>query len=143
MAVVHFYEKPGCGTNGRQRRLLEATGHQVIVRNLLTWPWTAAGLMDFFGDTPVAAWFNPAAPGVKSGAVDPAALSAEQALALMLAEPLLIRRPLVEAEGRTCAGFEREPVPTLLGAAMQDAEQGCMRAGHDTPCPVPNETKGR
>ena len=99
MATVIFYEKPGCGTNARQKRLLEAAGHTVVAKNLLAEPWTAERLQGFFADTPIASWFNPAAPRVKSGAVDPETIDAAGALSLMLSEPLLIRRPLIEADG--------------------------------------------
>ena len=99
-------------------------------------PWTAARLHAFFGATPVARWFNPAAPAVKSGAVNPAALDADAAIALMLADPLLIRRPLVEADGVRCAGFDRAPVTDLLaeGAALPE---GCARPGAAPRCPDP------
>lgn len=70
MATILFYQKPGCGTNARQIRALEAAGHQVIARNLLTEPWTAERLLTFFGTSPVTSWFNPAAPRVKSGEVN-------------------------------------------------------------------------
>src|SRR5262245_30437144 len=108
--MVVFYQKPGCGTNARQRRALEAAGHTVIARNLLAESWTAESLRSFFGETSVASWFNPAAPRVKSGNVDPASVDAATALALMVSEPLLVRRPLVEVDGQKCAGFDREPV---------------------------------
>ncbi|MFG1361297.1 ArsC/Spx/MgsR family protein [Xanthobacter pseudotagetidis] len=136
MAKVVFYEKPGCGTNARQRQILAAAGHELDVRSLLAEPWTAARLRAFFGATPVASWFNPASPRVKSGAVDPAATGAEAAIALMLADPLLIRRPLVEAEGVRCAGFDRAPVTDLLavGTALPEA---CSRPGDAPRCPDP------
>ena len=126
MATVLFYQKPGCGTNARQIRALEAAGHQVIAKSLLTEPWTATELRRFFGETPVTTWFNPAAPRVKSGEVRPADIDAAGAIALMLDDPLLIRRPLIEAEGARCAGFDRAPVPSLLGGARSDLE-GCTR----------------
>jgi hypothetical protein len=106
VAVITFYEKPGCLTNGKQRRMLEAAGHTLIVRNLLTEPWDAAGLLAFFGDTPVVSWFNPAAPAIKTGLVDPAGMTADTALAAMLRDPLLIRRPLLDIEGARSAGFD-------------------------------------
>jgi nitrogenase-associated protein len=91
----------------------------------------------------VARWFNPAAPRVKSGAVDPERTDAERALALMLAEPLLIRRPLVEADGRRCAGFDREPVTSLLGDnGGQARPEGCSRPQASEPCPDPGRTDG-
>ncbi|MCG5235228.1 ArsC/Spx/MgsR family protein [Xanthobacter oligotrophicus] len=145
MATVTFYEKPGCGTNARQKLALSNAGHTLEVRSLLAEPWTAERLRGFFGDTPVAAWFNPAAPKVKSGAVDPSAVGAEAAIALMLAEPLLIRRPLVETDSGRCAGFDREPVLSLLGPSDPGARpltrslEGC--SSPHAPCPDPAERK--
>lgn len=141
MAIVTFYEKPGCGTNARQKLALSNAGHTLEVRSLLTEPWTAERLRGFFGDTPVATWFNPAAPKVKSGAVDPSAVDAETAIALMLAEPLLIRRPLVETESGRCAGFDREPVLSLLGPSDPAARplEGC--SSPHVPCPDPVQRK--
>lgn len=115
MATILFYQKPGCGTNARQIHALEAAGHQVIAKSLLAEPWTAERLLAFFGATPTASWFNPAAPRIKSGEVKQAEIDAADAIALMLDDPLLIRRPLIEADGARCAGFDREPVPSLLG----------------------------
>ncbi|MBN8917166.1 MAG: arsenate reductase family protein [Rhizobiales bacterium] len=143
MAHVTFWEKPGCGTNARQKLALANAGHTLDVRSLLTEPWTAERLKAFFGATPVASWFNPAAPKVKSGEVKPEAVEAEAAIALMLAEPLLIRRPLVEVEGARCAGFDREPVTSLLGPAAPGARplEGCSHPGEAHPCPDPGERK--
>src|SRR5512146_3415182 len=100
MARITFYEKPGCGNNTRQKALLAAAGHEVIALNLLSQAWTAESLLAFFGSRPVADWFNRAAPRIKSGEIIPEQLDASTALQLMLHEPLLIRRPLIEAEGR-------------------------------------------
>lgn len=138
MATVVFYEKPGCGTNRKQKAMILAAGHRLDERSLLTERWTADGLRAFFGDMPVAQWFNAAAPKVKSGEVDPAALDADAALALMLAEPLLIRRPLIEALGQKCAGFDKEPVLSLLGQTDNLADaQNCSRPA-GPPCPTPS-----
>jgi nitrogenase-associated protein len=135
LATITFYQKPGCQTNARQKRMLEAAGHIVIASNLLAEPWTAERLRGFFGSTPVASWFNPAAPRVKSGAVDPAAIDADAALAIMLDDPLLIRRPLVETDGLRCAGFDREPVTSLLGGSAKGDLEACSRPS--APCPDP------
>ena len=140
MAIVQFYQKPGCKTNARQIRALEAAGHNVIARNLLTEPWTADALHGFFGATPVASWFNPASPRIKSGEIDPNASDAVSALALMLADPLLIRRPLIEADGSRCAGFDREPVISLLGGGNNADLQGCSREAREGSCPSPANT---
>ena len=142
MAVITFYEKPGCGTNARQKRMLEAAGHTVIARNLLTEPWTAERLRGFFGDTPPASWFNTAASRVKSGEIDPGKMDSGAALALMLAEPLLIRRPLVDADGRRSAGFDGELVASLLGDRDERPDvQGCGRFIISEPCPIPDDAR--
>lgn len=137
MTTVLFYQKPGCGTNARQIRALEAAGHQVIARSLLTEPWSAADLLTFFGDTPVASWFNPAAPRVKSGEIDPAQIDQTRALDLMQRDPLLIRRPLIDADGARCAGFDREPVLSLLGGDPRADLEGCTRPQAMPRCPEP------
>lgn len=138
MATIQFYQKPGCATNARQKRMLEAAGHTVIAKSLLAEPWTAEVLCGFFGSTPVTAWFNPAAPRIKSGEIVPAKLDAASAIALMLDDPLLIRRPLVETEGQRCAGFDREPVTTLLGDPVGNEVEACSRLQVSTPCPDPH-----
>jgi len=138
MARVEFYEKPGCGTNTRQKAMLAAAGHEVVVHNLLTEPWTEARLRGFFGDAPLLAWFNPAAPRIKSGEIDPERLGEAGLIEAMLTDPLLIRRPLIMAEGQQCAGFDREPVLSLLGPREDlDKAQGCSRPEAKTPCPAP------
>jgi nitrogenase-associated protein len=137
VATVIFYQKPGCRTNARQIHALEAAGHRVIAKNLLSEPWTADRLLSFFGDTPVTTWFNPAAPGIKSGDIDPVAVDAASALARMLEDPLLIRRPLIAADGIRCAGFDREPVLSLLGGGVGQDLEVCSRTEPMPRCPPP------
>ena len=96
MADVIFYEKPGCINNTRQKAILMALGHRVVARNLLMEPWSAERLRTFFGRLPVAEWFNASAPRIKSGEVLPQSLDEPQALAAMIADALLIRRPLMK-----------------------------------------------
>lgn len=127
MTQVIFYEKPGCANNTRQKALLTAAGHALDVRNLLTEAWTREALKSFFGALPVALWFNRAAPRVKSGAIVPENLDAETALDLMLKEPLLIRRPLIEADGRKVTGFDPAQIEDWIGlsdSAARDKYSG-------------------
>ncbi|OIR17834.1 ArsC family protein [mine drainage metagenome] len=115
MSVIIFYEKPGCANNTRQKVLLAAAGHTVWAKNLLAETWTAERLLTFFEKLPVAEWFNRAAPKIKSGEIIPEQLNAHTALAMMLAEPLLIRRPLIESDGRREVGFDAEVVDAWVG----------------------------
>lgn len=118
MADIIFWEKPGCQGNARQKEILLASGHQLEVRDLLTTPWTPQELARFFGDRPVAEWFNPSNPRIKSGEVDPAAIAPEDALRMMVAEPLLIVRPLLQVGQERLAGFEVQQVHNWIGLAL-------------------------
>lgn len=123
MATIIFYEKPGCINNTKQKALLRSAGHEVDDRSLLTEAWTSDRLRRFFGDRPVAEWFNPTAPAVKSGSVRPELLDAEAALALMLQDPLLIRRPLVQVGDRCETGFDIPTIERWIGLEAASPER--------------------
>lgn len=115
MATVIFYEKPGCANNTRQKRLLTEAGHQVIAKNILEQPWQAAILRLFFNDLAVRDWFNYSAPAIKYGEIEPDKLDETQALPLLCANPLLIRRPLMQVGSDYRAGFDVEKVAAWIG----------------------------
>ena len=136
MASIVFYEKPGCVNNGRQKLLLLDAGHVVECRNLLTQRWQADELRAYFGGMPVADWFNTSAPAVKRGEVVPSMLTAEQALELMLLDPLLIRRPLMRVGDQRLAGFDIDTVDRWIGLGGNKTDEDlehCPRV-HDQPC---------
>lgn len=138
MATVLFYEKPGCGNNTKQKLWLAASGHTVLAKNLLIEKWTTERLRPFFGEMPVEKWFNPSAPSVKSGEIDPAAYTADEALAMMLEQPLLIRRPLMDVEGKLLAGFDTRVVDAWIGLNdSQPKEEPCPICHRSEPCPTP------
>lgn len=120
MATVHFYEKPGCVNNTRQKQLLSKAGHTLIVHDLLHQPWAEerAKLRSFFGDIPVADWFNRSAPAIKNGEVIPERMDEQRAIELMVADPLLIRRPLLEVDGRRRAGFDPDQIEAWLSITV-------------------------
>jgi nitrogenase-associated protein len=80
-------------------------------------------------------WFNYSAPAVKNGALDPNQISEEQALALMLKDPLLIRRPLMQVGDVRVAGFDQHKVhhwiglTEILGADLES----CPRSSEPEP----------
>ena len=115
MAHIMFYTKLGCATSARQIDLLKQAGHEVTVCDLLKHSWTSEELSSYFGDLPVPSRFNPNAPRVKNGEIDPAAYDAEGALALMLSDHLLIRRPLMESGGTRLCGFDPTVVHAWVG----------------------------
>lgn len=134
MASIVFYEKPGCINNTKQKKILKQAGHKVDARNLLAEQWTAEMLLKYFSCLPVDSWFNQAAPDVKSGAVIPENLSINEALDLMLKDPLLIRRPLMRVGDVYKAGFEADEVSQWIGlkeiTEPQDLENCPQQKGH-------------
>jgi len=131
-----FYEKPGCTGNRQQQALLRGLGHRLEVRDLLSEPWTAETLWPFLADKTVPGWFNPGAPRVRSGAIDIHALDESRALALLLAEPLLICRPLLQYGEIRQSGFGAGPVLDALQVSLgPDGDlQSCPEAGSGTGC---------
>jgi nitrogenase-associated protein len=138
MTKVIFYEKPGCINNTKQKTLLTAAGHELEIHNLLTTPWTAETLRPFFGSLPVAAWFNLSAPRVKSGEINPKTMEESIALALMIEDPLLIRRPLLEVAGVRRVGFDPSAVDEWIGLRVKPSGdlENCPRSHETAPCPT-------
>jgi nitrogenase-associated protein len=128
MAVVTFYEKPGCKGNLRQKTLLAAAGHTVQAKSLKTEVWTADRLLAFLGKLPVASWFNMAATDIKSGDIVPENLGTEDALRLLLENPLLIRRPLMEIGEERLVGFDIDAVDAWIGLKNVELPEGNIEA---------------
>ncbi len=137
MADVAFYEKPGCINNTRQKQLLTQSGHHIHAHNLLTQAWQPETLRPFFTDRPVTEWFNRAAPRIKSGEVKPECLTEAEALAMMCADPLLIRRPLLEVAGRRSAGFDEAAIEAWIGLTPAEPIGETCPRGDAPPCSHP------
>lgn len=138
MTVVHFYEKPGCLTNAKQKQWLAAAGVMLVVHDLLQEPWkdNRQKLRAFFGSLPVKDWFNPSAPDIKSGLVKPEELDEQQVIELMVKQPLLIRRPLIEIENKFYAGFDGEQLNQAHNLAIKITEsaENCSNPSHHERC---------
>lgn len=139
MTTLVFYEKPGCVGNQRQKAELRAYGVVLEVKNLIGRPWTSNDLRPFFGTLPVSEWFNLSAPRVKSGEVDVHACNEAQAMQLMIDEPLLIRRPLLQYGQIRQSGFVDGPVLDALGYRLSDGQdlQTCPMGDAQAPCEPP------
>ena len=122
MSEIHFYEKPGCINNTRQKQLLRQSGHQVIEHSLLNEPPEGAELRRYFEGLPVPHWFNPTAPAITRGEIDPQTLDADAAIVAMQRDPLLIRRPLMRVGEVRRVGFDVEAVAAWVG--LNEVETG-------------------
>lgn len=119
--VITFYEKPGCGGNARQKAALAGLGHMLDVKNLLAAQWDKEELRGYFGAKPVEEWFNYTAPAVKNGSIEPSKMSEEGALEAMMADPLLIKRPLMRIGERKISGFDPKEIETVFGFSVEGA----------------------
>lgn len=145
--MITFYEKTGCLTNKKQKALLASGGYEFEVISLLDHPWRRSELEAFFNGVPVSKWFNPAAPAVKNAEIPIYKVDREAALDLLIANPLLIRRPLISSDKGKMVGFALDQLKRKLGielysipAADQAANDGrdfesCSREDSEGKCP--------
>lgn len=138
MAQVIFYEKPGCINNTKQKKLLVGAGHEVISKNILETHWDKDRLVRYFEDKPVAQWFNTTAPRIKSKEINPESFNREQALALMVEEPILIKRPLIRVGNRRIQGFDKVVIDKWIGLKSIEGSESIvseLMADDLTRCP--------
>lgn len=115
MAEIRFFEKPGCINGEKQKNILRAAGHTLSCVNILEHQWTKEELLNFVAGKTPAEIMNFTAPAIKNGDITPADLSFDEALDLMLADPILIKRPLIEVAGQHIQGFLHPELQSYLG----------------------------
>jgi len=130
MKLVVFYEKPFCAANAKQKQILRSSGCTLIERNLLEHGLDAEGLRSFMGDMSVCEWFNPAAPAIKNGEIFPNDLDEEEAMKLLMSDPILIRRPLMIIGSEKLCGFDAVKVAEILDRTVDEMPKiNCMEKG--------------
>ena len=75
---------------------------------------SAAELKDLFSGRDPRDFLNPRSPAFKAMGLAGKSLTAEQAIALMVKEPNLIKRPIVVAGKEMIAGFDRDRLRAAL-----------------------------
>lgn len=131
---IHFYEKPGCINNTKQKQLLEEKGHTIIAYNILSTKWTVENLALFFNEMPLESWFNKSAPRIKSGEVDPALFNKTTALNAMVADPFLIKRPLIKVGEHCACGIDSKLAQDLLQGIDVGYLLACPKMHTNKPC---------
>ncbi len=114
MNLIIFYNKPGCKTNTKQKKILRNSGCIIIERSLLHHDMQRNDLLMFFQDKPISEWFNPNAPVLKNGELDISLIDKEEALNLLMSNPILIKRPLLIVKNEKLSGFNQEKIEELL-----------------------------
>lgn len=128
--LVVFYEKPFCAANAKQKQILRQSGCTLIERNLLEHGLDAESLRSFMGDKKVVDWFNPAAPAIKNGEIALETLDEAKAMELLMANPILIRRPLMIIGSEKLCGFDEKKVSEILDRYIEAMPKiNCMEKG--------------
>lgn len=109
-----FYEKIGCAGNARQKQLLKSYGIEFEVKSLLDTSWNKEALEEFFIGLEKEEIVNPFAPKVKKGEIDLKVLSKSELIEIMIHEPILIKRPLIQVDDEKLCGFDVERLNTLF-----------------------------
>ena len=109
-----FYEKTGCSGNAKQKELLKSHNISFIVKSLLDTPWSKETLSEFFKGLEIKDIFNPFAPQIRDKEIDINSLSKDEAISLMIKNPILIKRPLLEINGTKICGFDIEKINSLF-----------------------------
>ena len=116
MAFIQFFEKPGCINGEKQKRILIEAGNVLECVNILEHPWSRLELDPFFEDKEPSVIMNFTAPAIKKGDIVPANLHYNEAVALMIKNPILIRRPLIRVDGMSIQGFTDTRLSSYLGS---------------------------
>ncbi|MFY9141969.1 ArsC/Spx/MgsR family protein [Sulfuricurvum sp.] len=128
--LVVFYEKPFCAANAKQKQILRQSGCTLIERNLLEHGLDSDTLRSFMDGKAVPEWFNPAAPTIKNGEITPEMLNEEEAIALLMSNPILIRRPLMIIGTEKLCGFDAVKVSEVLDRYVEEMPKiNCMEKG--------------
>ena len=109
-----FYEKTGCSGNAKQKELLKSHNISFSVKSLLDTSWTVETLSGFFKGLEIKDIFNPFAPQIRDKEIDINSLSKDEAITLMIKNPILIKRPLLDINGVKICGFDIEKINELL-----------------------------
>lgn len=109
-----FYEKTGCSGNAKQKELLKSHNISFSVKSLLDTSWTKESLSEFFRGLETKDIFNPFAPQIRDKEIDISKLSKDEAINLMIKNPILIKRPLLDINGVKICGFNIEKINELL-----------------------------
>lgn len=116
MAFIQFFEKPGCINGEKQKRILSEAGNILECVDILEHPWSKEELDSFFQAKEPTLIMNHTAPAIKNKEIVPASLQYDEAVSLMIKNPILIKRPLIRVDGLSIQGFTDERLIPYLGS---------------------------
>ncbi|MEB3329218.1 MAG: ArsC/Spx/MgsR family protein [Candidatus Sericytochromatia bacterium] len=114
MQRIGLYIKAGCTTCNRAREVLRGHGVPFTERDIFRHPLLGDELRALAGLSSLRALFSARSPSVRALGLDPDALAEPALLEAMLAEPRLIRRPLVVIGERLVIGCDAAAILAAL-----------------------------
>ena len=94
---------------------LSQDGVEVNERDFFKDGFEEAELRDLLGDTPPADVFSWRSPSARKLGLDRDTATADELIRLMLDEPRLIRRPLIQVDGRLVVGTDKKAMAEVFG----------------------------
>jgi Spx/MgsR family transcriptional regulator len=115
MKRVRFLWKSTCTTCRDARGFLKNDlGVELDERDYARAPFSAAELRELFAGRDPRDFLNPRSPAFKAMGLAGKRFGPEEAIALMVKEPNLIKRPIVIAGREMIAGFDRDRLRAAL-----------------------------
>lgn len=94
---------------------LSQDGVELNERDFFRDGFTEVELRDLLGDTNPAEVFSWRSPSARKLGLDKETVSADELISLMIEEPRLIRRPLIQVEGRLIVGTDKKAMAEAFG----------------------------
>jgi arsenate reductase-like glutaredoxin family protein len=94
---------------------LSQDGVELNERDFFKDSFTEEELRDLLGDTPPADVFSWRSPSARKLGLDRDTVSPDELVRLMVDEPRLIRRPLIQVEGRLIVGTDKKAMAEAFG----------------------------
>jgi arsenate reductase (glutaredoxin) len=111
---VTIYHNPRCNTSRRTLALLRDKGVEPTIIEYLKTPYTAAQLKQLLGQLRMPAKRLVRKKEAAAAGIDPEALSEDALIEAMVANPIVVERPIVVSGGKAALGRPPEAVLTVL-----------------------------
>jgi arsenate reductase (glutaredoxin) len=113
MKRVRFLYKSACTTCRDARAFLRNLGVELDERDYAKAPFTADELREIFKDRDARDYLNPRSPAYKALGLAGKSLTRDDAIALILRDSNLLKRPLLLAGKEVVTGFDRDRYASL------------------------------
>ncbi len=114
--MVTVWWKKGCKTSKKGIEYLDSNGVEYELRDIVSDPPPRELLEDHVGGERLKAFLNTSSKPYRELGVGKNMPGRERLIGLMLEHPDLIKRPVIEKDGRVSFGFDPEAIDRVIGA---------------------------